>query len=110
MPNIEEFCPLNPLDVVFDNGVMIQVEYDSGFLTPEVEDRIMAIPGSQRTNTNRELMEIYSNMIRKWDLTDNKGKPVGTSPDELYRVPYKITNYVVAKIREDMRPNETSGE
>jgi hypothetical protein len=110
MPNIADLCPLKSLAVEFDNGVTIQVKYDDGFLTPEVEDRIIAIPESEKSNTNRELMEIYSNMIREWDLSDNSGKPIGTSPDELYKVPYKIINHVVSKIREDLRGNETSGE
>lgn len=110
MPSIAALTPLKKLAVEFDGGVVLNIEFDSGFLTPEVEDKIMAIPESERGSANKALMEIYSGMIRSWDLTDNDGQPIGTSPDELYKAPFPIINAAVAKIREDLRPNETSGE
>jgi len=110
MPKISALTPVKSLAVEFDGGVIINVEYNSGFLTPEVEDRILAIPESERGEANKDLMGIYSNLIMGWDLTDEDDKPVGTTADDLYKVPYPITNHVVAKIREALRPNETSGE
>jgi len=110
MPSIAALTPLKQLAVEFDGGVILPVEYDSGFLTPEVEDHIMAIPESERGSANKTLVGIYSGMIRSWGLTNNDGVPIGTSAEDLYNVPFPIINAVVAKIREDMRPNETSGE
>lgn len=86
--------------VDFGNGNTLNVVYDPIVITSNMMLDLR--------NNSDELTKILSELIVRWDLTDNSGAPFDPTPENLANTPLLVVNKIFESIFADAFPKAAS--
>lgn len=89
--------------VDFGDGVSVRLTYRPSGLTPETEDRIREFTEARRGGA--ALIELLSDCLVDWDITDDTGNPLPVSPEVLRRLPLGVLAKLAEAVIQDLLPN-----
>lgn len=87
--------------------VALQITYRPDVITPRFQKAVQAAQVTQ--DVDSFLCWPLSELIADWDLTEDDGTPVATTPDAIGALPVPLLLAILNAITEDMAPNSTRG-
>jgi hypothetical protein len=98
----EALGDIKDLDVTFDGGSVLHIQYRPPSWTPR------EIEAMQNDDKNiRRVVARIQGLVLAWDLTDNSGEPIDLASEEaLMDVPLPVYNKIIVAVREDNSPGE----
>lgn len=85
------------------NGTEVKLQYKPSAWTPQVEDEL------RNSETSDKMLEVLSEVISTWDVTEDDGQIFEPSPENLRTLPSAFVVTLIQKIWEDMAPGEVQG-
>jgi hypothetical protein len=89
-------------------GAALRVTYRPGAITPKVQASVFKAQRDQDLEAG--LCRPLSGLLVRWDLTDDDGEPMATTPEALAELPAQLLLRVLEAITDDIAPNRTSAE
>ena len=106
MPRLTQLVDATRTVSVPFGAVTLAVVYRPGVVTPRLQK---AISQAQReSDIDAGLLMPMAELIASWDLTDDDGETIKTTPDALSDVPAAVLLAILSAIGEDMAPNRSS--
>lgn len=108
MPSITQLVDAKRTVMVPFADTALTVSYRPGVVTPRLQKAIAQAQRDQDLDAG--LLWPMAELLAAWDLTDDDGSVIATTPDALADVPASVLLTVLAAIGEDMAPNPSSAE
>lgn len=110
-------------------NIELNISYYPGKFTPQYEDQVQRLSELAIENIGKEtvtmlddsgntvvintpqelqnyMVNILAGLLASWDITDDDGILLPTTPANIYVVPYPLLRAIMTAIKADMVPNE----